>query len=277
MMLYPRAGGVARPGRRTMRKTDLRAAAVDGELASARLYRILATAFSYPEPWLAEGVGRDLAALTVALSSQSLSPRIAGSLRRAAQSWRRVPLESLRVEYSRLFLGSALVPMREGGYGDGLRFAGQPVDLADLNGFYLAFGFGPPSSAASPPDHLGTELEFMSLLHLKIAYALQRRQAEQARITRMAMARFVEDHLGRWIAAFRLALRDADAAAAYQSAAGLLACAVETDAKRLGASPSPAAKGTGVDPVGLESLMCPLAEAGPKAPDAMPHAMEPFS
>lgn len=141
-----------------------------------------------------------------------------------------------------------------------MRFAGQPLDLADLNGFYLAFGFGPPATAACPPDHLGTELEFMSLLHVKIAYAMQRKQREQVQVTRAAMGHFLEDHLGRWVDAFRVALQDADAAPAYLSLARLLSRAVELDAHRLGVTPLQAGHGTAADPVGLESLTCPLAE-----------------
>ena len=242
-------------------------------IAAADLYRTLALGFSYPEPGLVDGVRRGIDAALIAQRAGELPARLAGLLRNAARSWRDASLEGLSSEHSRLFLGSALVPMREGGYGDGLRFAGQPVDLADLNGFYLAFGFGPPPTAASPPDHLGTELEFMSLLNLKTAYAIERRGREQAEITRAAMRRFLEDHLGRWVEAFSVSLRQADAAPAYASLAGLVTRAVESDAHRLGATLTRAGPGTAADPIGLDALTCPLAgEARPDSaasPDAM--------
>ena len=41
----------------------------------------------------------------------------------------------------------------------------------------------------------------MSLLHLKIALALQRGRSEVLRITRSALAAFLKDHLGRWFPA----------------------------------------------------------------------------
>lgn len=228
-------------------------------MACAGLYRLLALAVSYPEHDLIERVRRETGTILLALRGQAIPPRLAGPLRNMVRSWRETSLDVLRHEHSRLFLGSAVVALREGGYGDGMRFAGQPVDLADLNGFYLAFGFGPPPTASSPPDHLGTELEFMSLLHLKIAYAMQRKQREQVEITRAAMGRFLEDHLGRWVNSFRLSLQDAGAAPAYLSLARLMACAVEIDARRLGVTPSQAKSGAAADPVGLDALECPLA------------------
>lgn len=244
-------------------------------VACASLYRMLALAFSYPEQGLVEQVRSDIGAGLLARREGALSPRLAGPLRSLSRTWRDVSLDGLCSEHSRLFLGSALVALREGGYGDGLRFAGQPVDLADLNGFYLAFGFGPPPTAASPPDYLGTELEFMSLLHLKIAYAMQRRQTEQMQITRAAMARFLEDHLGRWVGALHMALQEAGAAPAYLALARLLSRAVEVDAHRLGVAPSQASHGTAADPVGLDALACPLAEQAQRNVDAVTQAGEP--
>ena len=244
-------------------------------MACAGLYRMLALAFSYPEPGHVEKVRRDIGAALVTPGARLLSPRLAGPLRHAALAWRSTSLDELRDEHSRLFLGSGPVALREGGYSDGMRFAGQPVDLADVNGFYLAFGFGPPATAASPPDHLGTELEFMSLLHLKVAYAMQRKQREQVHITRAAMGHFVEDHLGRWVGAFRLSLQDAGAGPAYLCLARLMTCAVDIDARRLGVTPLRAKYGAAADPVGLDTLTCPLAEQAQGNVDATPHTGEP--
>ena len=50
----------------------------------------------------------------------------------------------LSIEHSRLFLGAGLVPLTEGGFGDGMRFAGQPVDIAD-DALRLASAFPPPN------------------------------------------------------------------------------------------------------------------------------------
>jgi putative dimethyl sulfoxide reductase chaperone len=228
-------------------------------LALAALYRMLALAFSNPEPELARSVASACAALKIALKQGTLPVRLVHSIKEVDHAWRQAGAAGLEEEYSRLFLGTGTVPLREGGYGDGMRFAGQPTDLADVSGFYLAFGFALPESSASPPDFLGAELEFMSLLNLKLALAYQRRRHDHARITRSAMARFLEDHLGRWAEPFAAALADADAAPAYRTMGRLLARAVETDCLSLKVRPSKARAGSGKDPIGGEELVCPFA------------------
>jgi hypothetical protein len=134
----------------------------------------------------------------------------------------------------------------------------QPVDIADVSGFYLAFGFALPDSSASPPDHLGAELEFVSLLHLKIALALQRGRSEILRITRSALAAFLKDHLGRWSQPFASALADAGAAPAYLTMGKLLARTVEADCISFNVRPAKARAGTGRDPIADEELVCPF-------------------
>ena len=243
-------------------------------LASAALYRMLALAFSNPEPELIRSVVSSCAALRIALKQGTLPVRLVHSIKEADREWRHVGAAGLEAEYSRLFLGAGLVPLREGGYGDGMRFAGQPADLADVSGFYLAFGFALPESAASPPDFLGAELEFMSLLNLKLALAFQRRRHDHARITRNAMARFLEDHLGRWAEPFATALADADATPAYRTMGRLLARAVETDCLSLKVRPSKARAGSGKDPIGGEELVCPFARHNGQDAGSNPDAFE---
>lgn len=48
------------------------------------------------------------------------------------------------------------------------------------------------------PDFVGAELEFMSLLTRKEAYASTRRWAHRRRVTIHAEQTFLRDHLGRW-------------------------------------------------------------------------------
>jgi len=230
----------------------------DNALASAALYRMLAVAFSNPEPDLARSVIRERGELRIALKRGALPIVAARSLKAVDREWRVVTVHQLSDEYSRLFLGAGLVPLREGGFGDGLRFAGQPVDIADVSGFYLAFGFVLPDTAPSPPDHLCAELEFMSLLHLKLALALQRGRPEHVRITRSAMAHFLEDHLGRWAQPFEIALADAGAAPAYRAMGRLIAHTVEADCASLKVQPLKARAGSGKDPIGGEDLVCPF-------------------
>ena len=233
-------------------------AARERELAPAALYRMLALAFSNPEPRLLRSIIRECGRLKIALARGALPPHFARSLKDVNREWRAVTIEQLTADYSRLFLGAGLVPLREGGFGDGMRFAGQPVDIADVSGFYLAFGFVLPDSAANPPDHLGAELEFMSLLHLKMALALQRGRSEHARVTRSAMAAFLQDHLGRWAEPFAATLAERGAAPAYRATGRLLSRAVAAECASLNVKPAKATPGAGGDPVAGEQLVCPF-------------------
>lgn len=83
----------------------------------------------------------------------------------------------------------------------------QSQELADIAGFYRAFGFQLGGSRHERPDHLSTELEFMYLLALKEAYALENGMASQAGICQEAQRTFLRDHLGRWTSLFSASLR----------------------------------------------------------------------
>jgi len=92
------------------------------------------------------------------------------------------------------------------------------------------------------PDYLATELEFMYLLALKEAWAIQQNQPEWTEITTQAQRRFLEDHLGRWLPLFAASLsrlnadgRQERSPSPYVALARLAAAFVQAEAERLGA------------------------------------------
>ena len=274
-MMDMTATGKAAPARPRFRpRQQAPSTARETALASAALYRLLSLAFSNPEPQLVCLVIRGCGELKAALSRGALPVRTARALRAVDEEWRTAKIEQLADEYSRLFLGAGLVPLREGGFGGGSKFAAQPAGMADVSGFYLAFGFVLPDLGASPPNSLGAELEFMSLLNLKLALALQRRRTEHARITRTAMAHFLEDHLGSWAEAFEAALVHAQAAPAYQTMGRLLARTVETDCARLNVRPLKARDGPCKAAIGSEELVCPFSAQNGDNDNSGPGALE---
>ncbi|MBF0425959.1 MAG: molecular chaperone TorD family protein, partial [Magnetococcales bacterium] len=159
-------------------------------LAVAAAFRFLARAFSYPHP----GQTAQLMVESAAIPWPAAAPH--GAFRSA---WEQAGEESLREEYMRLFLGGGVCSLHETSYGDARRVGGQPVELADIGGFYKAFGVEPSPAQPDLPDHLCTELEFYSLLLVKEAYARNEAWTEQAQIAADASAKFLEYHLGRWI------------------------------------------------------------------------------
>jgi TorA maturation chaperone TorD len=110
----------------------------------------------------------------------------------------------------------------------------QSQELADIAGFYRAFGFLNGGPVRERPDHLAVELEFMQALALKEAHAQLNGLTEYAELCVDAQAKFLGDHLGTWIGLFAqsLALNAADGL--YLPLAEFAAAFVRADAARLG-------------------------------------------
>lgn len=87
----------------------------------------------------------------------------------------------------------------------------QASDLADLAGFYRAFGMEIADEANGRPDHITVECEFMSALCLKEAYAHSQGDTKNADICVDAQRTFLRDHLARWLPAFARQVEEADA------------------------------------------------------------------
>jgi len=75
----------------------------------------------------------------------------------------------------------------------------RPRELADVSGFYKAFGLRTEGERA---DHLSVECEFAALLCVKEAIAVASGDAEAAGRCRDARASFLRDHLGTWLALY---------------------------------------------------------------------------
>jgi len=136
-------------------------------------------------------------------------------LRGMASDGRAVPLETvehvarllhddagpaLREEYDRTF-GHQIskdCPLYETQYGTGHVFQ-QAQQLADIAGFYRAFGLEVADGAGERVDHLSLELEFMHALTYREAYARLHHGADHVAQLREAQQAFLRDHLSRWV------------------------------------------------------------------------------
>jgi TorA maturation chaperone TorD len=82
--------------------------------------------------------------------------------------------------------------------------------MADVAGYYSAFGVAPSRDQPERPDHIVLELEFMAWLVGKEEYARTSdvpKAGEKAKICRDAQRRFLEEHLAWWAPAFAWALQ----------------------------------------------------------------------
>jgi TorA maturation chaperone TorD len=74
--------------------------------------------------------------------------------------------------------------------------------LADIAGFYRAFGFRVAAASGEKADHVAVETQFVAVLLVFLARAIDASASEQQTITRDALTSFAEDHLGAWVRAF---------------------------------------------------------------------------
>jgi DMSO reductase family type II enzyme chaperone len=176
--------------------------AIDQAIARSFIYRYLAKAFEDGEVeswhWLTtEQTKVSLAAALTALGQQA---------RALAQVLVPSAGESFANAYLACFGHTVRgdCPMNEIEYGDiKADPLFQPHRLSDLGAFYAAFGLTLTPDAAERIDHISIELEFMSVLAAKEAYAVERQfDSEQLELLRDAQKKFLREHLGRWTPAF---------------------------------------------------------------------------
>lgn len=108
----------------------------------------------------------------------------------------------------------------------------QAHELADLAGFYEAFGLRMPEGRRERVDHVACELEFLGFLSCKEAWALEAGEAELVEITRNAIGQFLGEHLGRFGRAFAVSLQTADPRGTYGRAGELCEAFLEVECER---------------------------------------------
>lgn len=129
------------------------------------------------------------------------------------------------------------IPPYETFYGPAHIFR-QTQDLADIAGFYTAWGLAVSAEAHERADHLCVELEFMAYLAVKQAHASAKGEKENAGLSRQAQVKFLSDHLGRWVPAFRGRLQAKSPDNVYARLAGALETFIRLDCRELGAEPT---------------------------------------
>ncbi len=200
-------------------------------LKRATLFKTLAQGFCYPNSGHRDTVLEAGSRLQEVNHATSPSRKLTRDLRTLLHVWEHASDSQLATEYLRLFLGSAPCSLHETAYGDGRRIAGRPVELADISGFYLAFGFELTEVQPDLPDQLAVELEFYSLMLLKQAYTLFSRRLPAYQIVKQGTVSFLNQHLGRWVGTFTRKLQESQAPLAYQTLASLLLNSIEVECR----------------------------------------------
>jgi TorA maturation chaperone TorD len=205
-------------------------AAVESGTGRAALWRLLSLGFVPPS--------RESRAEVEALAEGVLALEPSPELEELVEALRSVRLPDLEAEYQSLFGGKVAVAPYEGSYElDPLR---QGRQMADVAGFYRAFGAEAQGPAAERPDHVGCELEFLAFLELELLVAAERSDAAAAELVDEILDTFLGDHAGRWLPTFFAEVR---ATAAESSAFAALAVVgervLEEELARRALEPSP--------------------------------------
>jgi len=178
---------------------------VDSQEALNRsvIYELVSSAFLYPAPGTLE-VLIDKASQVQLAASEMGSPELAEAVSELAASLAEIDEAVLVHEYVTVFghSMSSECSLYEEEYANSEIFQ-KSGSLADLKGFYAAFGVKPGPELKDRLDHIGVELEFMHVLCLKEAYALAKgHPEEQLAVCREAQAKFLGEHLGQWAFGF---------------------------------------------------------------------------
>jgi TorA maturation chaperone TorD len=151
----------------------------------------------------------------------------------------RKPLAELRAEYDRVFglVVARECPPYETEYHPTSETFFRSQQLADIAGFYRAFGLEASRTQPERVDHLALELEFMAFMLLKKRLALaggngNANAAEQACICDQAQGLFLKDHLAWWVPSFATGLRRKAGEGFYATLGGLLAAFLPTERGR---------------------------------------------
>jgi TorA maturation chaperone TorD len=148
--------------------------------------------------------------------------------------------EPPRDEYDRVF--GLVVPKEcppcETEYYPTVEMFARSQQMADIAGFYHAFGIEPSHSWPERPDHLSLELEFLAFLLMKRRIALRATDPgsqERAEICEHALRDFVSEHLAWWVPTFAAGLARKAGPTGYHAAlARVLTTWIPAECRRLG-------------------------------------------
>jgi TorA maturation chaperone TorD len=222
-------------------------AAVESGTGRAALWRLLSLGFVPPS--------RESLAEVEALADGVLALEGSPELEEVLETLRSAQLQDLEAEYQSLFGGKVAVAPYEGSYElDPLR---QGRQMADVAGFYRAFGAEAQGPAAERPDHLGCELEFLAFLELERLLAAERGDEDAAELVDEIVDTFLRDHAGRWLPTFFAGVRaTAAAGSAFAALAVVGERVVAEELARRALEPSPLPRRHGTLSVEQDTFGC---------------------
>ncbi len=166
-------------------------------ICKAFVLSYLSRAFAYPTEELLKTLLEGVEDLLLCLKELNID----FDIKSLEISIRDTKLLDIQGDYTDLFLLALRAPLSEISY-ELDKTARRAYELADISGFYKAFGL--EISQGIEPDNLQTELEFLSLLLQKAIILGEGKDKEGVEVCLKAYESFLKDHLGRWYEVFEV-------------------------------------------------------------------------
>lgn len=237
----------------------------------AMVYALLSNGWRYPDESLVNlfGEREDWGRWPKAIEglSSDVTAQIRNLREACSQTYGRsrlLNLEQLLASYGRLFGHSVRgsCPLYELEYGHS-EIIQQTAELADLAGFYNAFGMSICDSAFERADHVAVECEFLSVLCVKEAWGQQQGDSELTETCVDAQRLFLRDHLARWMPAFSHRVMKADPEGLYGRLGALAETFLMAECRRFDIEAGPQwLELRPIDPARDAAIDCDTAECG---------------
>lgn len=190
----------------------------DPDKASAQedLCRFLAACYYEPDPAFAEERLFD----SMLAAATRIDPALADCARRVGEAFAAQDLQTLLVDYTRLFLGppEALAKPYGSSWLSGESTLMQDATLGVLQ-LYQEAGFEIDEEFMEMPDHVAVELEFLYLITFRQNEARRNELADVRSNWEQLETVFLREHLGKWVGPFAAAMKAGAETAFYRELA----------------------------------------------------------
>ncbi len=210
---------------------------VEELLASSHVYQFLSTCLSEPKQETLELLNnREYMDEVESCLGKNGNGELLETFRHLQEGLQGTNAETLAEGYRNTFGGATVsmdCPPFEM-YFSGSHIWQQTQDLADISGFYKAYGLETSEEGVAIRwDHISVELEFLHFLTYKLAYAIENHGEEEQELCLAAKKKFLNAHIGKWVHAFSRAVWRKSPLEFYKQVAKLANDVIHLDMEKL--------------------------------------------
>lgn len=210
-------------------------------VARGRTYNILSRSLSYPWNRKFFRPKTLLEPLDICLLEDGDWTRVKAVVSGLGKYFPKMAVKQAQAEFVRVF-GHAVsqeCPPYEMQYGTEGGVQSQTDILIQVGGFYETFGFEMPKiRGRERVDHISVELEFMSYMCFREAYAIENDHDERKiAILRTGLKKFMRNHVGRWTPLFCLFASRKAERGLYRDIIELLSIFIKNEVDLMGVEP----------------------------------------